>query len=179
MKPTLRIAMIAAGFAVAAWPALRAADEPAPAQPPPPPLPAAGGGTSLDEHPHRGRGEPGEELARLKEALGLTQEQSDQIEAIIKGNAPQRQVIMSDDSLSHEAKRMKMRELRDITHSRIRALLTPEQQKKFDAMPRGPEGRKGGHRWGGQTQETPPSPPSPPSPPPAPDAPPPPAGDSR
>jgi len=171
MKLTPRIAVIAAGLAVAAWPALRAADEPSqPSSPPAPP--AAGGGENNPEArpPRRWRRDAMEQFERLKQALDLTPDQSAQILAIIKGNAPQRQAIMSDDSLSRNDRRAKMQELRKGTKVKIRALLTPEQQKKFDAMPRGGPG--GRHR--GPGTENPPPPPPGGTPPPA--NPPPPAG---
>jgi periplasmic protein CpxP/Spy len=171
MKLMLKTAVIAAGLAVAAWPALRAADESS--QPPPPAPPAAPGGENNPEaRPPRGPRDPMEQLEHLTQVLGLTQEQHDQIAAIYKANAPQRQAIMSDDSLSPNDKRAKMRELMNGTQAKVRALLTPEQQTKFDAMPR--PGR--GSRNGGPGRGNPPPPPpgdAPPPPPPSGDAPPP------
>jgi Spy/CpxP family protein refolding chaperone len=113
--------------------------------------------------PRRWRHEAKERLEHLKQELNLTQEQSDQIAAIIKGNAPQRQAIMNNDSLSPDEKRARMWELRQGTEARIRTLLTPEQQTKFDAMPRGHGGRNGGP---GGKNPTPPPPPAPPANPP-------------
>ena len=158
MKATFRIAVIAAGFAVAAWPALRADDQPAPPQPPQPP--AAGGEHPEEVRPRRWQRDPMERLEHLKQALDLTKEQSDQVAAIIKDGASQRRAIMTDDSLSRNDKRTKMQELRQGTDARIRALLTPEQQKRFDAMARGPWARNGGPNQG-----NPPPPPPPPPPP--------------
>ena len=110
-----------------------------------------------------------EQLERLKQALGLTPEQSDQIATIIKGNAPQRQAIFSDDSLSREEKGAKLHELMQGTQTQIRALLTPDQQKKFDAMPRfGRRGRNGGPGPGNPPPgDAPPPPPPGDMPPPA------------
>jgi Spy/CpxP family protein refolding chaperone len=163
MKPTFKIAVIAAGFAVAAWPALRAADESTPAQPPPPP--AAGGGDNGPEgRPHHWQRDPTEQAQHLKQALDLTQGQFNQVLAIFKDAGAQRQAITNDDSLSRNDIRAKSREIMNGSQAKIRALLTPEQQKKFDAMPRpGWNGRNGGpgHK-------------NPPPPPPAGDAPPPP-----
>jgi len=161
MKSTLRIAVMAAGFAVAAWPVLRAADEAAPSQPTPPPPPAAGGDNGAPDRPRHWRRDGSEQLEHLKKALDLSPEQSGQIAAIIKGSGPARQAIMADDSLSRDDKRAKMRELMKGTQTEIRAVLTPEQQKKFDAMPRGREGRMGDHNGGNQ-----PRPASPENPPP-------------
>ena len=177
MKPTLTIAVLAAGLAVAFSPVLLAADQAVPAPPPPPP--AAAGDRAPDAHPPRGPRDGMGQLEHLKRVLNLTQEQSDQIAAIIKGNAPARQAIWSDDSLSRDEKRAKMQELRKGTDAQIRALLTPDQQEKFDAMPRGPEGRRGPRRDSPpppQAGDGPPPPPpsesTPPDAPPAPASPP-------
>lgn len=171
MKPTFRIAVIVAGLAVAAWPSLRAADESS--QPPPPPPPSAAGGDQGPEgHPRRWQRDPAEQVQHLKQALDLTQEQSDQALAIYKDEATQRQALMRDDSLSRDEKRPKMRELTNSTQAKIRALLTPEQQKKFDAMPRpGRGGRNGGPGAGNPPPpaagDVPPPPPPTDTPPPA------------
>ena len=169
MKSMFRIAAIAAGLAAAAVPAIRAADETQPAPPSPAQPPAAPGDKAPDgAQPRRWQRGPMEQVQRLGEALSLTQEQKDQVTAIIKGNAPQRQAIMNDLALAQEALRAKMRELRKETELKIRALLTPEQQQKFDAMPHPGFGR--GPRHGGPHNPPPPDAPpaagSPPPPPP-------------
>lgn len=138
MKPTLRIGLMAAALAVAALPITRAADE---TQPPPPP--GAGADKAAEQHPRRGPRSPQEQLQRLSDALSLTPQQKDQIGAIYKENAPQRQAIMNDESLSREDRRAKMGELTKSTQTKVRALLTPEQQQKFDTMPRPGWGRRG------------------------------------
>ena len=162
MKPTLRIAVIAAGLAVAAWPVLRAADESSQAAPPPPPPVAAGGEQGPEAHPHRWQRNPAERAQHLKQVLELTQEQFDQVLAMLKDAEAQRQAIMSED------RHAKMRELMNGTQAKIRALLTPEQQTKFDAMPRpGKGGRNDGPGHG-----NPPPPPPPPGGTPPPSAPP-------
>jgi Spy/CpxP family protein refolding chaperone len=50
-------------------------------------------------------------------------------------------------ALSQEDRRAKGREIRTAANKDIRALLTPEQQTKFDAMP--PPPRRGGGGGGG------------------------------
>ena len=147
MKSMFRIAAIAAGLAAAAVPAIRAADETQPVPPPPAQPPALSDKAPDGAQPRRWQRDPMEQVQRLGEALSLTQEQKDQITAIIKGNAPQRQAIMNDLALAQEALRAKMRELRKETELKIRALLTPEQQQKFDTMPR--PGFRRGPRHGG------------------------------
>jgi Spy/CpxP family protein refolding chaperone len=121
-----RIALIAAGLAVAAWPAVRAADSaPPPATennniaPPPPGAPHGGG---------RNR------LQHLTEVLDLTPAQQDQVAAIYQAAGPQRQAIMNEP-LSEADRRAQLHALKKDTQAKLRALLTPDQQKKFDAMP--------------------------------------------
>jgi Spy/CpxP family protein refolding chaperone len=156
MKSTFRILAIAASLATAGLPLLRADDAATSA-------PTETKPAGPDAGRHQGmRRDPMERLHRLAEALNLTQAQKDQIKAIITGNEPQRQAIMEDTALSPDQKRAKMRELMQATEPKIRALLTPEQQVKFDALPKGPGHRGPGHR------EPPPPPPSGDAPPPPP-----------
>ena len=69
----------------------------------------------------------------LVEKLKLTTEQQEKLAALRKGQAEEVKAAQGD--------RAKMRELLVSSHAQVRALLTPEQQKEFDAMP--PEGRAG------------------------------------
>lgn len=176
MKPTFRIAVIVAGFAIAAWPVLRAADDAAPAQPPPP---VAGGPTAPAGQPHRRWPRAKERMEHFKRALGLSPQQCNQIAAIMKGSAPAMRAIMRDSSLSREEKHGKMHELMTGRRSEIRAILNPDQQMKFDAMRRGPRAWHDHRGWGNR-----PPPPAgntpPPAPPGAPSAPasPPPGGNN-
>jgi Spy/CpxP family protein refolding chaperone len=148
MKSMFRIAVITAGLAAATVPAVRAVDDTQPVPPAPAQPPGVAGDKAPDgAQPRRWQRDPMEQVQRLGEALRLTQEQKDQITAIIKGNAPQRQAIMNDAALALDAQRAKMRELRKETELKIRTLLTPEQQQKFDTMPRPGFGR--GPRHGG------------------------------
>jgi len=143
MKSMFRIAALAAGLAAASLSAARAADETQPAQPPAAPSDKTPNGAKLRHWQH----DPMEQIRRLDEAVSLTPAQKDQINTLIKGNAPQRQAIKNDASLTPENRRAKMRELRNGTQGKIRALLTSEQQQKFDAMPR-PEGGRGPRHGG-------------------------------
>ena len=76
-------------------------------------------------------------VQRLDEALQLTDDQKAKITAISQKQAEEMQAI-----------RAKMQNLQKATHDEIRALLTADQQKKFDAMPPPGPGH-GGHRDGG------------------------------
>jgi periplasmic protein CpxP/Spy len=142
MKSMLGIAVIAAGLAVAALPAVRAADD----------TPSTTGGQNTPGQTtrpewRRPRMDPAERLQRLSEVLNLTDDQKVQIAPMLKDDQEKGQAIRNDPSLSREDRRAKMMDLIKDSQARIRALLTPEQQQKFDAMPRpgrGPKDRGAG-----------------------------------
>lgn len=102
--------------------------------------------------------DPAQRLQRMTEALGLTEDQQAKIKSIFQEEAGKRQAIMDDSSLSRDDQHAKMQELMKDIQARVRAILTPEQQTKFDAMPR--PGR--GPRGEGPGGESPPPPPPPP-----------------
>lgn len=80
-------------------------------------------------------------LERLEEAVGsLSAEQKTRIKAIYA------QVAGKMRDLPQEERREKMGEILRNTQKEIRAVLTPEQQKKFDAMPQGGRGDGSGGR---------------------------------
>jgi Spy/CpxP family protein refolding chaperone len=93
---------------------------------------------------------PEQQIARLEEAVGkLSDDQKTKITALY---AKQREKMrgMRDDQSAPEDRRAKMEEMMKSMRAEIRALLTPEQQAKFDAMPPpGPGGRGPGRREGG------------------------------
>jgi len=154
-----RFLLTAASLALAALPVARAADE---SQPPPPAPPPPAGEWNHEGRPRKGPGDPREQLERMKTALSLTAEQAAQVEAIFKENAPKREALRDDTSLSQEDRFAKMMALRKESETKVRALLTPEQQQKFDAMPRPGPGRRGwGDHGGGRGPHGPPPPPPP------------------
>jgi Spy/CpxP family protein refolding chaperone len=77
-------------------------------------------------------------VARLDEAVTLTDEQKTKIAAIYKEQMAAMQAI------PQEERREKMRESMAATREKVRALLTPEQAKKFDDMPAPGRGGPGG-----------------------------------
>jgi Spy/CpxP family protein refolding chaperone len=139
MKSMLRIAVIAAGLAVAALPAARAADDT-------PPAPGGQNTPGQTTRPERRgpRMDPAERLQRLSEVLNLTDDQKAKIASILKDDQEKGQAIRNDSSLSREDRRAKMMDLMKDSQAQIRALLTPEQQQKFDAMPRPARGPRDG-----------------------------------
>ena len=85
----------------------------------------------------KGGGRGGMTIERLEEAVGaLTAEQKTKIEAIM---AKQREALQA---IPQEERMEKGREIMTKGRADIRAVLTAEQQAKFDAMPQGGRGGK-------------------------------------
>ena len=76
-------------------------------------------------------------VTRLDEAVTLTADQKAKAKEIYA------KLMADTQALPQEDRRTKGAELRTSANKEIRALLTPEQQTKFDAMP---QGRAGGGR---------------------------------
>ncbi len=74
-----------------------------------------------------GRHQPDPEraLARLTETLDLTAEQQGQVKAVLEENFAERDEM-------REAHRQEMETLREQNHTRLSAVLTPEQVEKLD-----------------------------------------------
>lgn len=82
---------------------------------------------------------PEQRLERLEQAVGtLTAAQKEKIKAIYAKSAADMQGI------PQEERREKMGPILQAAQKEIRAVLTAEQQKKFDEMPQGRGGRDGG-----------------------------------
>ncbi len=93
---------------------------------------------------------PEQRLAQIDTAVTLTAEQKTKVTAILTKSTAAAQAIPQDDA----DRRTKGQEIRAAADREIRALLTAEQQVKFDAMPqRGPGG--GGRGPGGPGGEKP------------------------
>jgi len=136
MKTSLRffIPALALGL-LASVPNLRAADEGAP--------PAQG------QRGQRG-GRGGMSIEQIETTVGkLTDDQKTKITALLeKANEARQALRASGDQQANQAK---MQELNTKLRADIRALLTDEQQKKFDAMPQGRgQGQGQGRGQGGQ-----------------------------
>ena len=83
------------------------------------------------------RGNIQERMKEISEKLALTEEQKTKIADIFKAGAAERKEIHGD--------RAKAAEFMKSQREQIRAVLTPEQQAKFDAMKQGrrPHGKRG------------------------------------
>lgn len=138
MKNSLKLLICVLTLGVVSTPALRAQDEKAP---------PAEGGRKGGKGGGGGRGQmsPEQRLARIEEAVGaLTADQKTKITALIEKSAKDMAAI------PQEERREKGREVMMASQKEIRAVLTAEQQAKFDAMPMGgPGGPGGGKKKGG------------------------------
>jgi len=77
-----------------------------------------------------------ERLQHLAQELGLTDLQKTQIGDLMAKQRDAAFATRDNADLNRREKMKKVRDLREAGRTQIRALLTPEQQKKFDALPR-------------------------------------------
>lgn len=134
MKSYLKTTLVALTLVLGATaPLVRAADSDTT-------TPAPNAAPETKQHEGKG-GKGGDRLARrlaeLTDKLSLTADQKTKVEAILKDE--QTAIV----GLAPEDRRSKGKEIRDSHDAQIRALLTPEQQTKFDALPKmGEHGKK-------------------------------------
>lgn len=91
-----------------------------------------------------------DQLKMLTEKLGLTEAQQTQLKPILDARKKEMDAVRADSSLERDAKMAKAAEIFKAYQPKIRALLTPEQQKKFDEMK---EEFMGGRGPGGPRKE--------------------------
>lgn len=115
---------------------------------------------------HPGPPSPADHVKMLDKELNLTADQKTKITQILEDQQAQMKKMREDTSTPRDQKMAMMKEQHQAVHSKIRALLDPDQQKKFDeAMKRMQQEHMGhgmgdGHGQGqGQGQEPPPPPP--------------------
>lgn len=75
-------------------------------------------------------------LQQLDEKLHLTAEQKTRIQEIWNTAETQARALHDDAAATARARRTKRREVMQATHQQVRGVLTPDQQKIFDTMPR-------------------------------------------
>jgi protein CpxP len=143
----LRVAILALGaIALSALPAM--------AQDPAPPPQGQGG-------PHYGgRGGPGmggHQLEFLTKKLNLTPDQVTQVKTIDEDTWKQFKALREDTSVAGSDKRAKMMDIHKAAQDKIRALLTPDQQTKFDALQTQMREHRGDHGGGYGPPPPPPS----------------------
>jgi periplasmic protein CpxP/Spy len=146
------LALALAGLIYPAATAAVAQDNAAPTQEAPPP-----GGP----HGHgRGHMDPAQHAAMLAKHLNLSSDQQSKVEDAFKSEQSQMESLHSDTSLSQQDRHSKMMDIRKATNDQVRAVLNPDQQKKWDEMQSRREERMQGHHQGGQGEGAPnPTPP--------------------
>ncbi len=123
MKNILKLSIAFVGLILLGAPALRAEAPPAP----PAGQPEHGRGPG-------GPGRPGQMMKRAAQELGLTADQQAKWQAINQQEKAAADAIMKDSTLAPEAKRSQLRAANKPFADQRRAVLNPEQLKKFDEM---------------------------------------------
>ncbi len=85
-------------------------------------------------HGRGGHMDPEKRTEMLTKHLKLTSDQQPKVLEALKSEQSQMESLHSDSSLSQDDRRSKMMEIHKTTNDQIRAVLTPDQQKKFDEM---------------------------------------------
>lgn len=126
MKRNLILTILACSASLALCPALHAQDAAA--------APSTTG-TEAGQHQWGHHGGGGEMmLQRLTKELDLTADQQAKIKPILEATRTQMQANRQDTTLTPQEKMAKNKELRDSQQSQIKALLTPDQQTKYEAL---------------------------------------------
>ena len=123
MKNILKLSIAFVGLILLGAPALRAEAPPAP----PAGQPEHGRGPG-------GPGRPGQMMKRAAQELGLTADQQAKWQAINQQEKAAADAIMKDSTLAPKAKRGQLRSANKPFADQRRAVLNPEQLKKFDEM---------------------------------------------
>jgi periplasmic protein CpxP/Spy len=85
------------------------------------------------EHGHR-HFDPEKRTEMLTKDLKLTSDQQPKVLEVLKSEQSQMESLRSDSSTPQQDRRSKMMDIHKASNDQIRALLDPNQQKKFDAM---------------------------------------------
>lgn len=144
---------------------------------PPPPPPGQTDGPPPPPQQWHGRGhmgDPERRLEMMQKRLNLSDDQTAKIKSIFADGRSQMEALRANQSLAPEDRRAQARSLMQDEQAKINAVLTPDQQAKWQKMQerqrehmrdrRGPEGSGG--------PDGPPPPPDGSAPPPPPSAPP-------
>ena len=127
------------------------------------PPPMQGGNDQGEHMGHAGHGDrggrmdPDKQTKMLSEKLSLSKDQQDKVKSILSDRQNQMQSLMQDQSMSREDKRAKFEQMRSDSDSQIRAVLTGDQQQKYDALLKQREQHMGGHRQHGDQGQAPPN----------------------
>jgi protein CpxP len=128
MLKSWMLALTLAGLTYAATPAVVAQDAPSSDQQ------AAPAGAPPERGGHGGRFDPDRRAEMLTKRLNLSADQKTKVTDIFKSEQEQMQKIHADSSASQQDRRSKMMDARKASNEQIRALLNPDQQKKWEEM---------------------------------------------
>ena len=78
--------------------------------------------------------DPAQRTEMLTKQLKLTSDQQPKVLDVLKSEQSQMEKLRSDSSLSQEDRRSKMMDIHKASNDQIRALLNPDQQKKWDEI---------------------------------------------
>ena len=92
----------------------------------------------------------------LSKQLSLTSDQQAKVLEVLKSEQSQMEKLRSDSSLSQEDRRAKMMDIHKSSNDQVRAILNPDQQKKWDEMQSRREQWQG-HHHDGQKPGSPPN----------------------
>jgi len=92
-----------------------------------------------------GHFDPAKRTEMLTKQLKLTSDQQSKVLDTLKSEQSQMEKLRSDSSLSQDDRHSKMMDIRKASNDQIRALLDPDQQKKWDKM-QSERGQWQGHR---------------------------------
>jgi len=122
---------------------------------PPPPPDGQQQGPPMAMHGRRGM-DPERRAEMMQRRLGLNADQTAQVKAIMTDGQAKMEALRANTSLAPEDRRAQGMAMHEDMQAKIRAVLTPDQEKEFDAMQARMRGRRG--RMGGDGPPPPPPP---------------------
>ncbi|MGA8940163.1 MAG: Spy/CpxP family protein refolding chaperone [Acidobacteriaceae bacterium] len=105
---------------------------------------------------HRGMN-PERRLEMMQRRLNLSDAQTAQVRTIFSESRAKMDALRSDTSLTREDRRSQMMNLRQGEQAKVRAVLSPEQQAKYDAMMQRMRERRGEAAMQGGNPQPPPA----------------------
>jgi periplasmic protein CpxP/Spy len=99
------------------------------------------------------------QIEHLTKALTLTSDQVSQVRPILTTEATQMTALRQDTETSQFDKRDQMTQIRNTAQTQIRAILTSDQQTKYDALLAQQQQRMGRRGFGGQGNQNASTPP--------------------
>jgi len=104
--------------------------------------------------PQGGKGhsrfDPSKRAEMMAKHLNLNADQQTKVTEILKSEQSKMESLHSDASLSQQDRRAKMMDIHKASNDQIRAVINPDQQKKWDERKRKREQMMQGHHQGGE-----------------------------